>query len=141
MMSEMSSDNGKYEKEFAFISYTREDYNYATILYNDLKNVGLNPWLDNEDILFGQNGDKEIKKAVNNCRIFLPMFSSRSVEKRSYIRGEFKLGVDTLEEIFEIQTLVIPIRIDNCQIPFDKLSKIHYQDMFPDWDIGFQKII
>jgi hypothetical protein len=85
--------------------------------------------------------DREIKKAVKKCRFFLPMFSSQSLAKRGDIQREFRLGIETLEEIPEDQIFIIPIRIDDCQIPFDKLSKIHYQDMFPDWDKGLQKII
>jgi hypothetical protein len=129
------------KNDLIFISYAREDFDYAIRLYNDLKNAGLKPWFDKEELLPGQNWDREIKRAVRNCRFFLPMFSSRSVEKRGYIQREFRLGIETLEEIPEDQIFIIPIRIDECQIPFDKLSKIQYQDMFPDWDRGFQKII
>ncbi len=131
----------KNKNDLIFISYAREDFDYANRLYIDLKNGELNPWLDKEELLPGQNWDKEIKKAVKKCRFFLPMFSSRSVEKRGYVQREFRLGIDTLEEIPEDQIFIIPIRIDDCQIPFEKLSKIQYQDLFPDWNRGLQRII
>ena len=134
--SDPKGDNG-----FLFISYAREDFEHAHRLYNDLKSAGLNPWLDKEELLPGQNYDKEIRNSVRKSRFFLPVFSSASVAKRGYIQREFKLGLETLEEIPEDQVFVIPVKIDNCQIPFEKLSKIHYQDMFPDWNKGVEKII
>ena len=129
------------KKDIIFISYSREDFEYANRLYNELKNIGLNPWLDKEDLLPGQNWDKEIKKAIKKCRFFLPLFSSQSVEKRGYVQREFRIGIDTLEEIPEDQIFIIPMRIDECQIPFEKLAKIQYLDLFPDWNNSIQKII
>ena len=134
------SDN-KPVNSSVFISYAREDSEYANRLYNDLKNAGLNPWLDKEELLPGQNWDKEIKKAVKNSKFFLPIFSSTSVAKRGYIQREFRLAIDAADEIPEGQIFIIPIRIDECKIPFDKLSKIQYQDMFPEWNKGLQRII
>jgi hypothetical protein len=137
---EIQTDTNQ-KNDLIFISYAKEDYEYAIRLYDGFKNSGLNPWLDKEDLLPGQKWDTEIKKTVKKCKFFLPMFSSRSVEKRGYIQREFRLGIDTLEEMPEDRVFIIPIRIDDCQIPFDKLSKIQYQDMFPDWNRGFQRII
>ncbi len=129
------------KNDLIFISYAREDSQYANRLYNDLKNAGLNPWLDKEELSPGQNGDKEIKKAIKNSKFFLPLFSSTSVAKRGYIQKEFRLAIDTADEIPEGQIFIIPIRIDECQVPFDKLSNIQYQDMFPQWNKGLQRII
>ena len=35
--------------EGVFISYSREDHDAASRLYEDLKRAGLRPWLDKED--------------------------------------------------------------------------------------------
>lgn len=37
------------------ISYARADAEVANRLYNDLKLTGLNPWLDTQSLLGGQN--------------------------------------------------------------------------------------
>jgi hypothetical protein len=127
--------------DLIFISYAQEDFDYAERLYNDLKNAGLNPWLDKEELLPGQNWDREIRKVVKSSKFFLPLFSSRSVEKRGYIQREYRLGIETAQEMPEGQIFIIPIRIDECQIPFESLSDIHYQDMFPYWNKGIERII
>ena len=38
-----------------FISYAREDTEAANRLYNDLKLSGLEPWLDTESLVGGEN--------------------------------------------------------------------------------------
>lgn len=84
-----------------FISYAREDEKAARRLYNDLKSRGLNPWLDKESLLPGQNWENEIRKAIKKSRYFIPLFSSTSVEKRGYIQKEFKYALDVLDEFPE----------------------------------------
>jgi hypothetical protein len=44
-----------------FISYARKDKEVARSLYNDLKNAGVQAWLDTEDLLPGQNWKREIR--------------------------------------------------------------------------------
>jgi len=39
-----------------FISYAREDVEMARKLYDDLKNAGVSPWMDEEDLLPSQSG-------------------------------------------------------------------------------------
>lgn len=128
-------------KQRIFICYAKEDFCYANDLYADLKNAGLYPWLDKKNILPGQNWEKEIKKAIKNSHFFLPLFSLTSVAKRGYVQREFKMGIDVAKEIPEGEIFMIPLRIDDCQIPFDELSSIQYQDLYPDWGKSVEKVI
>ena len=84
-----------------FVSYAREDEQAARRLYNDLKNSNLpiEPWLDKEEILPGQDWKREIRKAINESIVFIPVFSSTSVKKRGYVQVEFKYGIEVLKEI------------------------------------------
>ena len=45
----------KSQEHTVFISYAREDSDAAKRLKKDLKDAGLNPWLDKEELLPGQN--------------------------------------------------------------------------------------
>ena len=58
-----------------FISYAREDVEAARKLYRDLKNAELNPWLDEEVLLPGQNWKSAIKKAIKESRFFIALLS------------------------------------------------------------------
>ena len=41
-------------KNTLFISYGKSDRKTALQLYHDLKHAGADPWMDDEDIRFGQ---------------------------------------------------------------------------------------
>ena len=123
-----------------FISYAREDSNAAKRLYNDLRSAGLNPWLDKESILPGQNWEIEIKKAIKNSRYFLSLNSSNSVQKIGFVQKELKNALERQEYFPESAVYLIPIRLDDCQLAYQKLEKIQYADMFPDWNRGLEKI-
>lgn len=129
------------ESNTIFISYSKNNYQSAKRLYDDLKSSGLNPWIDTVNLLPGVIWDNEIKKAIRNCRFFLPLLSNNAVNKRGYIQRELKLGIDTAEEIPDGQLFIIPLRLDECPVPSEKLSRIQYQDMFPNWDIAMDRII
>ena len=38
-----------------FISYAKEDINFAQKVYDYLENLGFEPWLDKKKLLVGQN--------------------------------------------------------------------------------------
>ena len=126
-----------------FISYAREDEKAAIRLYNDLKNSDLpiQPWIDKEDLLPGTNYDTKITNLIHTSTFFIPLFSSTSVQKRGYIQREFKRAINTLEEIPPDDIFVIPVRLDECEIPYYELKKYHYQDFFPNWYDGLEKIV
>ena len=115
-----------------FISYAREDEKAAIRLYNDLKNSNfpIQPWIDKEDLLPGQDFNREITNLIHKCTFFIPLFSSISVKKRGYMQKEFKRAIDTLEEIPPDDIFVIPVRLNECEIPYEELRKFHYQDFF-----------
>ena len=64
-----------------FISYAHEDWVEATKLYQLLKEKGCNVWLD--DARLGCDGkgtafDSRIRKAINQCNIFIPILSDQT---------------------------------------------------------------
>jgi tetratricopeptide (TPR) repeat protein len=124
-----------------FISYAREDAKEARKLYDDLKNAGLNPWLDKENILPGEEWASVIKGAIEQSRFFIPLFSSYSVSKRGYIQEEFRYALDYARRFPPGDVFIIPVKLDECEIPYEDLRKIHHQELFPDWNEGFNKIL
>jgi TIR domain len=132
------------DKKFKiFVSYAREDEEAARRLYNDLKNSNLpiEPWLDKEEILPGQDWKREIRKAINESIVFIPVLSSTSVKKRGYVQAEVKYGIEVLKEIPPGEIFVIPVRVDPCEIPYDELKQYHVQDLFSSWDNGSKMIL
>ena len=125
-----------------FISYARQDSDAARRLYNDLSSkTDLKPWFDKEDLLPGQSWDLEIRKALKKSRYFIALFSSTSVSKRGYVQREFRKAIDTLDEFPEGEVFAIPVRLDDCEIPYERFRSIERVDMFPDWDKGIQRLL
>ena len=129
------------QKERVFISYARQDYEAAVRLYNDLKNAGLNPWLDKEDLLPGQSWNLEIKKAIKKSKYFVALFSLTSVQKRGYVQKEFKLALDLFDEFPEGEIFAIPARLDECEIPYERFRSIERVDLFPSWEEGIKRLL
>jgi hypothetical protein len=81
-------------KSLIFISYAREDFKSAKKLFSDfleLKNCGLQPWLDKESLVPGKVWEDEIKDAVENSRYVLPLFSSISIKKEDMFKKSLSL--------------------------------------------------
>lgn len=126
-----------------FISYAREDYDFALKIYNDLKGAGYKPWLDKKDLLPGQRWKIAIKEAITNSSFFIALLSNNSITKRGHIQEEFKIGFEILDSIPESHSHVffIPVRIEDCSPNIDRLQQIHWADLFPTYEEGFSKIL
>ncbi len=133
----MSGDN---EKKKVFISYAREDIKTARKLCDDLREAGADTWLDDDELIPGQDWKAEITKAIKKSGHFIALISTNSVEKRGFVQSELKKALEVLSELPGKDIFIIPARIDNCGIP-DELEHFHCADLFPDYEKGFNKIL
>ncbi len=112
-----------------FLCHASEDKPKVVEVYRFLLQQGFKPWLDKEDLLPGQRWDQEIPKALKASDFVLIFFSQKSTTKRGYVQREFKLALEVLDEIPEGQIFVIPVRLDECEIP-ERFHLLHYCDLF-----------
>ncbi|MGH1364770.1 MAG: toll/interleukin-1 receptor domain-containing protein [Calditrichia bacterium] len=112
-----------------FLCYAREDILAVKAVYQQLIKAGFSPWMDKKDLLLGQNWRMETSKALKTARFVMIFFSKQSVAKRGYVQREYKLALDTLEEMPEGKLFIIPVRLNECEIP-ERFSDIHYCDLF-----------
>lgn len=124
-----------------FISYAREDHAAALRLYQDLKRVGLNPWLDTEGLIPGQRWKTTITQAIHNSRYFIALLSSSSVSGKGFVNKEIAEALESLEMYPDSEVFLLPIRLNECQPAHARLSDLHWVDMFPSWDEGLIKIL
>jgi|GEM_PF-3553590 len=108
-----------------FISHAKEDIEFAEELYVYLTEVGYSPWLDKKKIRAGANWDYEIKKALKKSDYIIILLSSSSVKKRGYIQKEFKYALEYWENKLADDIYIIPIVLDECEIP-EQLLKFHW---------------
>lgn len=100
-----------------FLAHAKEDKDAVIQLYDRLQQQGYKPWLDKKDLLGGQLWDDEIKKAIDSSDIFIACLSNRSVEKRGYVQKEFRMALQKCGDLPEGKIFLIPLRLDNCDIP------------------------
>ncbi|MCP5116721.1 MAG: toll/interleukin-1 receptor domain-containing protein, partial [bacterium] len=124
-----------------FISYAKEDGEVAQRLYQDLRESGLCPWLDTEDLTPGVRWKNTITKAIEECDYFVALLSSRSVSKRGYVQKEIRQALETLETVPEDQVFVVPVRLEECRPSHAILEDLHWLDLFPRYDRGFQRLL
>lgn len=114
-----------------FLAYATEDFEIVSQLYKRLSNRGFEPWMDRENILGGQNWRFEIPKAIKKSHAFVPCFSSKSVSKQGYVQREFRMAMNEAAERPPGAIYIIPIRLDQCDIP--DLRQEEYGLSILDW--------
>jgi hypothetical protein len=128
-------------RNLIFISYAREDREYAERLYMDLRKEELNAWIDTRCLPAGSNWKIEIPKKIKECKYFILLISKHSINKRGYVQKEIKEGLATLELIPRNQIFIIPVRLDNTD-PIDvELSDLNWVNLLPDYYDGFARIL
>ncbi len=121
-----------------FLCHANEDKEEVIKIYKRLQQNGIKPWMDKEDLKPGQVWDQEIKKAIKESDHVMIFFSKTSVEKRGYVQNEFKQALKVYDEIPDGQIYIIPVRLDDCEIP-ERFKILHYCDIFKD--DGFEKVL
>ncbi len=108
-----------------FLCHAREDKEVVTRVHAQLKDFGFQPWLDKVDLLPGEDWQFEIHKAIRATDFVMVFLSKNSVSKRGYVQKEFKLALDVLDECPEGDIYLIPVKIDECDVP-RKFAHLHY---------------
>ena len=114
---------------FVFLSYTKADKTQVSRIYKRHKKDYLEPWIDYRHLLPGSDWDRVIRNAIRNCRFFAVFLSSNSISKRGYIQKEISEALDVVEELPEGRVFIIPIRLEDCEIP-ERLRKWQWIDIF-----------
>jgi hypothetical protein len=101
-----------------FLCHASEDKPQVCDVYNRLRAIdGFEPWLDEIDILPGQDWNYEIEQALENSDFVLVFLSTRSVKKIGYVQREFKRALERSEEMPEGFIHTIPVKLDDCTAP------------------------
>ena len=121
-----------------FLCHAKEDEEKVLEVYEFLTKYGIKPWMDKKNLLPGQQWELEITKAIKDADFVLLFFSNVSVTKCGFVQKEFKLALNVFDEMPSGQIFLVPVRLDNCEIP-ERFKELQYCDLF-DED-GFEKIL
>jgi len=130
--TELNDTRDKYRQLRVFLCHASSDKSLARQLNKKMREEGwIDPWLDEEKLLPGQDWEKEIEKAVGASNAVIVCLSESSVSKEGYVQRELKRILDIAIEKPEESIFIVPLRLDDCQVP-NRLSAWHYVDYFPE---------
>lgn len=99
-----------------FLSYSSEDADAARRLSEALRAVGLEVWLDKNELRGGDAWDASIRKQIKECALFVPLISAHTnARAEGYFRLEWKLAIDRSHLMAEDQPFLLPAAIDDAQ--------------------------
>lgn len=113
----------------AFLCHASGDKPHVRELFRKLKEDRVEPWLDEECLLPGQVWEEEIREAVKASHAVIVCLSRHAITKVGYVHKELKFALDTAIEQPPGSMFLIPIKLDDCDIP-DGLKHIHATKMY-----------
>jgi formylglycine-generating enzyme required for sulfatase activity len=112
-----------------FLCHASDDKPAVGELYRRLQADGFDPWLDEANLLPGQNWPIEIPKAVRNSHVVIVCLSRHAIAKPGYIQKEIKFALDVADEQPEDTIFLIPLKLEECNVP-DRLSRWQWVNLF-----------
>ena len=121
-----------------FLCYSPDDRLVAQEFYRRLQADGIDPWLDEENLLPGQETEVEIRKAVRSSDVVIVCLSPSAIQRAGRTHKQIAYALDIAEEQPEGTIFLIPLRLENCTIP-DRLSRWQSVNLFDEH--GYERLI
>jgi rod shape-determining protein MreB and related proteins len=125
------SDSDLQNRLRIFLCHSSDDKPIVRELYQQLIADEFQPWLDEKDLLPGQEWAQEIHKRVRKSDVVIICLSKRSIKKAGFVQKEIRIALDTSDEQPEDTIFIIPIRLDECEVP-DSLKRWQWVDFFQE---------
>jgi HEAT repeat protein len=113
-------------KKHVFLSYRSLEADFALRLGTDLKNAGVNLWMDRLDIKPGDDWLKALQQGLNNCAALIPVLSPDYIASK-YCQRELARADRMERPIFPVLVKAIP----ESEWPFE-VERRQYID-FSQW--------
>lgn len=107
-----------------FLCHASDDKPTVRELYRRFAAAGFRPWLDEENLLPGEDWRRVIRKQIRASDAVVVCLSSRSTTKTGYVQNEIAFAIDVLAEQPEGSIFLIPLLLERCEIP-DRLAHLH----------------
>lgn len=121
-----------------FLCHAHDDAVDVRRLYDHLIKDGIDAWLDQENLLPGQDWKQEISKAVKQSDVVIVCLSSNSISKEGFVQKEIIYALDTADEKPEGTIFIIPARLGACNVPM-RLNRWQWVDLFQS--DGYDKLM
>ncbi|MEU8632696.1 toll/interleukin-1 receptor domain-containing protein [Amycolatopsis sp. NPDC048633] len=120
-----------------FISYSHADKDFVDKLAIQLVQNSVSVWLDRWEIRVGDSLISKVQEAIKGASALLVILSRTSVNS-AWVQKELNSGL--IRELDERRVVVLPILIEDCQIPLFLREKM-YADFRENFDDGLKSVL
>jgi TolB-like protein/cytochrome c-type biogenesis protein CcmH/NrfG len=97
-----------------FLSYASQDAEAAQRICEALRAAGIEVWFDQSELRGGDVWDRQIRKQIRDCALFVPVISVHSdARHEGYFRREWRLAVERAGDMAEDVAFLLPVVIDS----------------------------
>jgi hypothetical protein len=114
-----------------FLCHSSSDKQAVRELDARLRRDGWVSWLDERDILPGEDWAQSIRGAVKKSNVVLVCLSKQSVAKAGFLQREIRFVVEAAEEQPNGAIFIIPVKLESCDVP-EQLTRWQWLDYFVD---------
>ena len=111
-----------------FLCNADQDQDTVLKLYQRLKKDNVDAWLAEEELLPGEERDSQIHDAVRSADAVLVCLSN-FFNREGDQQREVRLALDAAQEKLEGQIFIIPVRLEECEVP-KTLKKWQFVDLY-----------
>ncbi|BEN88034.1 hypothetical protein AI2618V1_2491 [Serratia marcescens] len=120
-----------------FISYSHENKDFVDKLAIQLVHRNVNVWLDRWELSIGDSIIDKVQDAVDGASALLVILSKASIAS-AWCKRELSSGV--LRELEEKRVVVMPVLLEDCDIPLFARGKL-YADFRTNFDDGLRTVV
>jgi TIR domain len=122
-----------------FLSHSSADKPFVRMFSADLEAAGFEVWLDEAKLKIGDSLLPELAAAIDSTDFFLAFISENSI-RSNWVRKEVALAAT--KEIKGASVKVLPLLLDNGDVPFLLIDKVHANFKRPEhYDSEFQRLL
>jgi hypothetical protein len=127
IVDEIRARDKLFEQPRVFLSYPKENSEAALKIYETLTDNGCAVWMDKKSLVPGQRWREVIENRIRDSQFLLLLCSKEGLARRGFFHAEQNLAWKMQAEIPSDQLYLIPVRINECQLP-PHIAELHYLD-------------
>lgn len=132
-----SANSQGMDKPSVFLSHSSKDKSFVSRLATDLKSRGVPVWFDQWELRIGDSLTEKIEQGISQSG-WLAVVLSRNSASSDWVQKELRAA--QARELRDKNVFVLPIIIDDCEIPLFLMDKL-YADFRESYEHGLEVLL
>ena len=136
-LSGASAPSNNMDRPSVFLSHSSKDKLFVGRLATDLKSRGVPVWFDQWELRVGDSLNEKIEQGISQSG-WLAVVLSKNSASSDWVQKELRAA--QARELRDRNVFVLPIIIDDCEIPLFLLDKL-YADFRMSYEQGLESLL